>query len=635
MRSIENKGNATPRLLTAASLAVALTLVSAIAAYGQLRRVGDPFAISSDTRGAGADQIAAVAQPDGSFVVVWLGEGRDVHGRRFAADAGPLGTEFQVGANTSYRPGGVPGGMDAAADESGGFVVVWTSYDEAYCDYSYSAMNDVFGRELAADGSPLGATFYVNPTPCASQGDNALAAARTDTGDFVVVWDAFRSSSCGYDCGYSYYGYACGFDCSTQWEDADGSGAWTADLCESASECVVNTTTGGSQGNLAIDVAATPAQRFLVVWNSSQDGAGHEVYAQRFDETRMRLGTEFRVNTYTTGLQGDAIAVAAGADDGFLVAWTSEAEDGDGRGVFARAYDDDGMATGDPFQVNAYTTGDQGRTGVDDGVAVAADPAGGFLVAWSSNGQDGDDRGVFARSVGTTGGVRGDELQVNTYTTGRQAVTRVGSPVVASTDGLFVVTWRDNRPDANGYQVVGQRVGANPCPPLPRTLCHQAGRAKVVVVDKSATTEDRLRWVWNGGDGVELGELGDPTASTDYELCIYDFDQAGPAPVVGARAPAGTGWRSRGPAGFAFTGDVALTGLARIRLAPGSGAAARIKLKGAGELLTLGPAAAPDRLYHGDPVVLVQLVHDDGSCWDASFAHAKKHTARRFSANLR
>jgi len=69
---------------------------------------------------------------------------------------------------------------------------------------------------------------------------------------------------------------------------------------------------------------------------------------------------------------------------GFVVTWTSSGQDGDRNGVYGQRYDADGTAQGTEFQINTYTAGDQ----VAPSVTTLAD--GGFVVAWQSLDQDGD-----------------------------------------------------------------------------------------------------------------------------------------------------------------------------------------------------------------------------------------------------
>ncbi|MGB5636683.1 MAG: hypothetical protein WBM86_28430, partial [Waterburya sp.] len=144
------------------------------------------------------------------------------------------------------------------------------------------------------------------------------------------------------------------------------------------------------------------------------------------------VGTEFQVNTFTSGSQNDpALAVEADGNGDFIITWLSVGQDGDGSGVFAQRYSADGTPNGSEFQVNTFTSGSQWQP------AVAVDEDGDFIITWPSEGQDGDDRGVFAQRYSADGTPNGSEFQVNTFTTGSQ-----NSPDVAvDGDGDFIITW--------------------------------------------------------------------------------------------------------------------------------------------------------------------------------------------------
>src|SRR3972149_653080 len=100
------------------------------------------------------------------------------------------------------------------------------------------------------------------------------------------------------------------------------------------------------------------------------------------------VGSEFQVNTYTTGRQ-EIPSVASDATGNFVVVWNSSPQDGSNSGVFGQRYDDSGNALGSEFQVNSYTTSNQFFP------SVASDANGNFVVVWMSLGQDGDSYGIF------------------------------------------------------------------------------------------------------------------------------------------------------------------------------------------------------------------------------------------------
>ena len=97
----------------------------------------------------------------------------------------------------------------------------------------------------------------------------------------------------------------------------------------------------------------------------------------------MPQGTEFHVNTYTTGSQRSP-DVAIDTDGNFVITWQSNGQDGDGYGVYAQRYNSAGAVQGSEFRVNTYTTVSQSSP------SVAMDASGDFIITWDSDGQDGD-----------------------------------------------------------------------------------------------------------------------------------------------------------------------------------------------------------------------------------------------------
>ena len=90
---------------------------------------------------------------------------------------------------------------------------------------------------------------------------------------------------------------------------------------------------------------------------------------------QVPAGPEFRVNTYTTGLQFDAFVASRPGGD-FVVVWNSFGQDGHFGQLFSAA----GTPTGAEFRVNTFTTDQVTRP------SVAWGPSGEFVVAWTSEG---------------------------------------------------------------------------------------------------------------------------------------------------------------------------------------------------------------------------------------------------------
>ena len=140
------------------------------------------------------------------------------------------------------------------------------------------------------------------------------------------------------------------------------------------------------------------------------------------------FGGEFQVNTYTTGFQSFP-AIASDRNGGFVVVWESNGQDGDQGGIFGQRYDSSGSKVGPEFAVNSSSTGSQQNP------SIAMAKSGRFVVTWELYQFLSSD--VFARRFASDGTPLGDDFQVNTYTTGEQH-----EPAVAMDDAEdFVVVW--------------------------------------------------------------------------------------------------------------------------------------------------------------------------------------------------
>lgn len=334
----------------------------------------------------------------------------------------PIGPEFRVNTFTTGNQR-----APSAAFHPNGFIAVWES------DGQDGSGMGVYGRL-----GPGGAEFRVNTFTTGAQQDPAVDSS--GSGDFVVAW--------------------------TSPQDGSGDGVFAQRFASSGApvgpEFQVNTFTTGTQYQPA--VATDLSGNFVVVWSSlGQEGAGAEVYARRFSSSGVPLGPEFRVNTFTTGDQHHP-DVGSDSAGNFIVVWQDGAAPGEGapgRGIFGRSYGSTGGPVGPEFQVNTHTTGFHGAP------AAAVDLGGGAVVVWHSDGQDGSDLGIFGQRYSVSGTPIASEFQVNTYTTGRQADPAVGKEF--SSNGCFVVAWSSDGEDGSGSGVFGRvyPFGVNPMDVFP------------------------------------------------------------------------------------------------------------------------------------------------------------------------
>ena len=365
-------------------------------------------------------QSSVAGDLSGNFLVVWQsavqdGEIYGVFGQRYASSGAPIGPEFRVNTYTTsvqFQPA-------VAASVDGSFVVVWRSYGQ-----DGPLIDGIFGQRYASTGVPQGPEFRVNTYTTSYQYRPRVAS--DFTGNFVVLWSSRTQDGSGYGVFGQRYG---------------GSGP------PLGPEFRVNTTTPGDQ--ILSDLAADSAGNFVVAWMAeAQDGSGFGVFGQRYANSGATLGSEFRINSYTTNSQGGA-SVAIDSFGNFVVVWESYSQDNSNSGIFGQRYSVAGTPAGPEFRVNTYTTGAQ------SGPRVASDAAGNFVVIWTSDAQDGSSWGVFGQRYSASGGPVGPEFRVNTYTTGYQDFPSVG----ARGNGDFIVTWDSQAQDGSFHGVFGQRYG--------------------------------------------------------------------------------------------------------------------------------------------------------------------------------
>jgi cysteine-rich repeat protein len=210
-------------------------------------------------------------------------------------------------------------------------------------------------------------------------------------------------------------------------------------------------------GQFYFSAAGAVDGAFVVAWSSGQNDG--DVFGRRYDSAGQPVGGDFQINSHTMGYQVDPVPAFAG-DGSFMVAWLSDGQDGDSFGVFGQRFDSAGQMVGTAFQVNSYTVGAQGNFSQGK-PAVAAAADGSFVIAWISGEQDGDGDGVFAQRFDSAGQQAGSEFQVNSHTMN----TQYEPAVAAGADGAFVVAWTDiDDRDGSSFATFAQRYDSSGAP---------------------------------------------------------------------------------------------------------------------------------------------------------------------------
>ncbi|MGH8632147.1 MAG: hypothetical protein ACREU7_15470, partial [Burkholderiales bacterium] len=214
----------------------------------------------------------------------------------------------------------------------------------------------------------------------------------------------------------------------------------------------------------------------------------------------------------STGDSQERPAVGMDADGDFVVAWHSlGGQDGDDTGVFARRFNADGTPVAGEIPVNTTTSNSQNTP------AVAMDANGNFVVAWSSFLQDGSSDAAITRRFDADGTPASGEIQLNTTTSNAQRL----AAVAVDADGDFVVAWQSDGQDGDGEGVFA-RVFATGCLRTPG-VCTELPKGSLSFKNSDKPGKDQFKYKASGADTTAVPELfGDPTAMTDNVLCIYN-----------------------------------------------------------------------------------------------------------------
>jgi Ca2+-binding RTX toxin-like protein len=323
-----------------------------------------------------------------------------------------LTESYRISSSSSQTQGEVR----FAAVPGGGFVAVWM-------DKGSLNQQGIRAQIFDHNGRPAGSEFLVTQGPGGPPMQPALAAL--PSGGFIVTWTQENP-------------YPAGFDIKGQVYGASGQPV--------GSEFVVNTATAGFQ--LESQVTSLAGGGFVVTWEHAENTGFDHVRAQLFAADGTKVGGEFAA---TDAKQGDKYTpdVTGLAGGGFVVSWydvAAEVVDQWGNlsaGSRAQVFDASGNKLGAAFSLNSFFPGNQ------QSPTLAALPTGGFVAAWSDNGdasynQPTGNKGIWVQVFDASGGKVGAAIRANSIGT-----LAAGTPTIEVLAGTgFLVTWHDANPSA-------------------------------------------------------------------------------------------------------------------------------------------------------------------------------------------
>ncbi len=381
------------------------------------------------------------------------------------------GSEFQINTYTTNDQN-----TPALAFDGNNYLITWYSEGQDGSNYG------IYGQLVGTTGAKVGSEFQINSYTANAQYNPTLAYDGTN---YLVTWHSDKQDGSNYgvygqlisasgakvgsefqinsyttnnqyypSISYGDTDYFVTWMSATQ--DANTTGIYGQLISKAGgkvgSEFQINSYTTGTQSHSALAFDGT---NYLVTWQSNgQDGNSYGIFGQLINNSGSKVGSEFQINSYITSNQTYSAIAFDGTN--YLITWNSYIQDGNLYGIYAQLVNTEGMKVGSEFLINSYTTNDQSYpTLAFNGTS--------YLVTWQSNGQDGDLNGIYGQLISTNGVKVGSEFLINTYTTTDQS-----SPSIASGGADFLVAWQSDGQDSDGYGIYGKFVaGSSPSNPVP------------------------------------------------------------------------------------------------------------------------------------------------------------------------
>ncbi len=201
-----------------------------------------------------------------------------------------------------------------------------------------------------------------------------------------------------------------------------------------------------------------------------------------------------------------------------------------------------------------------------------------------------------------------------------------GGTTCATSDQRGVARPQRTRCDVGAVEV-------DACPPVPLAGCLASAKSLLLIKDKGAdgaSAKDKLIWKFIKGPAAVQSDFGNPTATTNYTLCVYAGSTALQAFIPGGDTCASLPcWKAVSDKGYSRT-DAAggAAGITKALLK--GGPKSKLIFKGKGSNLDISADTLP---LAG--TVTVQLSNSTNNrCWQSTLdaATAKKNTEEMFKA---
>lgn len=363
--------------------------------------------------GANQGRPSIASLGNGKFIIVWYDNRNgdyDIFAQFYDSNATYWGGDFRVndddGVEMQIHP-------VVASDGNGNFVITWRD--------RRSGITDIYAQRYALDGTLLGSNFKVNDDE-EDRSHGRVTIGMDNNGDFMIAWFDYRIEF---------------YDIFAQGFSNDGT--------RLGNNFRVNESGMGGFPCCRLSIAPDYQGNFMMAWESP---GLKKIYARHFSKDGVHKGGTFNVNDDSGDVGKYDVSIASNLNGQFLVVWMDERNETGLNDVFAQAYQKDGMAVGNNFQVNTSNSDSNPTDPV-----VALDDSGNALVVWCRFNEEYKVIGQRLRFDGTK---IGNEFDIHDDA---DSSVRVDTQVAVDNQGNFVTTWRDSR--NNEFDVYAQRVLSN------------------------------------------------------------------------------------------------------------------------------------------------------------------------------
>ncbi len=383
-------------------------------------RLGDNFRIN-DSTAAGDQSISAVSVvPNGISLIVWddrrNGITGDIYGRFLNPDGSLRGNDFRINDDplnygNQYEP-------DIGSDDSNRFVVVWMDGRDGNWN--------IYGQRLNCNGMCIDSNFRVTAQESIQWSPRVAVGP---AGNFVVTWNDRRRNQ---------------WDVYAQIYDTSGTPVDT--------NFRINCDAGDADQLLG-DVAINRYGEFIVVWSDKRNG-NDDIYAQIFNSSGIRIGSEFKINDDISSSSQISPTVIALSDGGYYVAW-ADARNGN-FDIYCQRITRSGSKIRNNFRVNDDSNSSHQRVS-----SVGQERFNRrTLIAWEDERSGNCD--IYATVINRFGTPVSQNFRVNDDPSGANSHFY---PSSAGGNKRFIVCWHDSRQGGDIYAQMfsddGGKIGGN------------------------------------------------------------------------------------------------------------------------------------------------------------------------------